>query len=220
MAVEELEAPRRPPVATVRIDAMEKAAGETKYTTDNVHEDALYVRVVRSPHPHALIRRVDGSSAEGVQGVVKVVTARDVPGSNYIGYVVPDRPLLCQDKVRFVGDSVALVVADTPESAELGVREVKVEYQELPAVLDPREALREGAPPIHPGGNLTARQLVRRGDAVKGLAEADFVLRGTYSTPVQEQAYLETEAALAYPRSRGVTVLGSMQNPFMVKKAV
>ncbi|MDG6988608.1 MAG: xanthine dehydrogenase family protein [Nitrososphaerota archaeon] len=220
MAVQELKAPRRPPVATTRLDALEKAAGETKYTGDNVHEEALYVRVVRSPHPHALIRHIDGSAAEKVQGVVRVVTARDVPGSNYIGYVVPDRPLLCHDKVRFVGDSVALVVADAPESAELGVREVKVGYEELPAVLDPREALREGAPAIHPGGNLTARQLVRRGDAAKALAEADFVLRGTYSTPVQEQAYLETEAALAYPRSKGVTVLGSMQNPFMVKKAV
>lgn len=218
MAVQELEEPARR--GTPRLDALEKVLGETKYTTDNVEEDALYLRVVRSPHPHARIRRVDVSKAGRVRGVVRVATARDVPGSNYIGYVVQDRPLLCHDKVRFAGDSVALVVADTPESAELGVQEVEVEYDELPAVFDPGEALRPGAPKVHPSGNLTARHFVRVGDAAKGLAEADHVLKGTYGTPVQEQAYLETEAAIAYPKEDGVAVLGSMQNPFMVKKAV
>ena len=199
---------------------MDKALGETKYTTDNVQEDALYVRVARSPHPHAIIKRIDTSRAERVQGVVRVATARDIPGSNYIGYVVQDRPVLCHDKVRFVGDNVALVVADTPESAELGVQAVSVEYEPLPAVFEASQAMRKGAPKIHPGGNLTASHFVRLGDAEVGLEKADFVLKGTYTTPVQEQAYLETEAALAYPRSEGMVVLGSMQNPFMVKKAV
>ncbi len=219
MTAQKLEEPIRR-LEVPRLDALEKALGETKYTTDNVEEDALYVRVVRSPHPHALIRRIDSSRAERVPGVVRIATARDIPGSNYIGYVVQDRPLLCHDKVRFVGDSVALVIADTSESAELGVQEVKVDYEELPAVFDPGEALKPGAPKIHPGGNLTARHFVRLGDAEEGLVRADFVVRGTYSTPIQEQAYLETEAALAYPKSDSMVVLGSMQNPFMVKKAM
>jgi len=216
----ELEEPVQRGAALLRTDALEKALGETKYTTDNVQDDALYLRLVRSPHPHALIKRIDASKAERVQGVLRVATARDVPGSNYIGYVVQDRPLLCVDKVRFVGDNVALVVGDTPESAELGVQAVNVEYEKLPAVFDPSEALQPGAPAIHPSGNLTARHFVRVGNAEKGLAKADHVVKGVYTTPVQEQAYLETEAALAYPRSEGVVVLGSMQNPFMVKKAV
>ena len=220
MASVALEEPVQHVVEIPRIDGLEKALGETKYTTDNVQEDALYVRVVRSPHPHALVRRIDTSRAERVQGVVRVATARDVPGSNYIGYVVQDRPLLCPDKVRFVGDSVAIVVADTPESAELGVQAVGVEYEKLPAVFDPGEALLPDAPQIHPSGNLTARHFVRVGDVKKGLVDADVVVKAVYSTPVQEQAYLETEAALAYPRTDGITVLGSMQNPFMVKKAV
>jgi CO/xanthine dehydrogenase Mo-binding subunit len=203
-----------------RIDALEKVTGETKYTTDNVQEEALYVRVVRSPHPHALIRRIDTGAAERIQGVARVATAKDVPGSNYIGYVVQDRPLLCSDRVRFVGDSVALVIADTPESAELGVQAVRIDYEQLPAVFDPKEALRKGAPAIHPAGNLTAAHLVNFGDAEKGLAKSDFVVKGVYKTPVQEHAYLETEAALAYPKKDGVVVLGSMQNPFMVKRAV
>jgi len=203
-----------------RTDALEKALGETRYTTDNIEEDALYVRVVRSPHPHALINRIDISKAERIQGVVRVATAKDVPGSNYIGYVVKDRPVLCHDKVRFSGDSVAIIIADTPESAEMGVQAVEVDYKELPAVFDATKALLPGAPAIHPAGNLTARHFVSVGDVEKGLAKADFVVKGTYSTPVQEQAYLETEAAIAYPKSDGVTVLGSMQNPFMVKKAV
>jgi CO/xanthine dehydrogenase Mo-binding subunit len=216
----ELEEPIQRIEEIPRVDALEKALGETKYTTDNVQEDALYLRVVRSPHPHALIKRIDTSNAEHVQGVLKVATARDVPGSNYIGYVVHDRPLLCHDRVRFVGDSVALVVADTPESAELGVQAVNVEYEKLPAIFDPSEALNPGAPTIHPSGNLTARRFVRKGDIEKGLSKSDFIVKGVYSTPVQEHAYLETEAALAYPKSDGVIVLGSMQNPFMVKKAV
>jgi nicotinate dehydrogenase large molybdopterin subunit len=218
LTAQELEEPT--PKEIPRLDALEKALGGTRYTTDYVQEDALYVRVVRSPHPHALIKRIDSSGAEQVQGVVRVATAKDVPGSNYIGYVVQDRPLLCHDRVRFAGDNVAFVVADTPEAAELGVQEVKVEYERLPAVFDASEALRPGAPKVHPGGNLIARHFVRLGDAGKALGKADFVVRGTYSTPVQEQAYLETEAALAYPREDGVEILGSMQNPFMVKKAV
>jgi CO/xanthine dehydrogenase Mo-binding subunit len=220
MISQELEEPIQRVTEIPRIDALEKALGETKYTTDNVHEDALYVRVVRSPHPHALIKRIDTSKAQQVQGVVWVATAKDVPGSNYIGYVVQDKPVLCHDKVRFIGDSVALVVADAPESAELGVRAVRVEYEELPAVFDSRLALLRDAPAIHPAGNLTASHFVRLGDVEKGLAKADFVVKGTYNTPVQEQAYLETEAALAYPTSDGMVVLGSMQNPFMVKRAV
>jgi CO/xanthine dehydrogenase Mo-binding subunit len=220
MTEQRLEEPALSTKGVARIDAFEKVAGETRYTTDNVQEDALYVRVVRSPHPHALIKRIDASAAEHVQGVVRVATARDVPGSNYIGYVVQDRPLLCQERARFVGDSVAIVVADTPESAELGVQAVRVDYEQLPAVFDPEQALRPGAPAIHPSGNLTAAHMVNFGDAERGLAKADFVVKGVYRTPVQEHAYLETEAALAYPKKDGVVVLGSMQNPFMVKKAV
>ncbi|HUH82365.1 MAG TPA: xanthine dehydrogenase family protein molybdopterin-binding subunit [Nitrososphaerales archaeon] len=220
MASVELEEPIQRAGQVRRVDALEKALGETKYTTDNVQQDALYLRVVRSPHPHALISQIDTSKAEHVQGVVRVLTAKHVPGSNYIGYVVQDRPLLCHDKVRFVGDQVALVVADTPESAELGVQAVDVHYDRLPAVFEPGDALKPGAPPIHPSGNLTASHFVRLGDVVKGLAMAGHVVKGVYTTPVQEQAYLETEAALAYPKAGGVVVLGSMQNPFMVKKAV
>jgi CO/xanthine dehydrogenase Mo-binding subunit len=220
MASAELVEPTQRVVEIPRIDALEKALGETKYTTDNVQQDALYLRVVRSPHPHALINRIDTTKAERVQGVVRVATAKHIPGSNYIGYVVQDRPLLCHDKVRFVGDSVALVVADTPESAELGVEAVDVKYERLPAIFEPADALKPGAPAIHPSGNLTAHHFVRFGNLDRGLAMADHVVRGVYSTPVQEHAYLETEAALAYPKSDGVVVLGSMQNPFMVKKAV
>ena len=220
MTAQELEEPASRMVGFPRIDAREKALGETRYTTDNVQEDALYVRVVRSPHPHAKIRRIDLSRAEQVPGVVRVATARDIPGHNYIGYVVQDRPILCHDKVRFVGDNVALVVANTPEAAEHGVQEVKVDYDVLQAVFDAGGALRPEAPLIHPGGNLTARHFVRVGDAAAALSKADFMVNGTYSSPVQAQAYLETEAALAYRKADGVTVVGSMQNPFMVKKAV
>ena len=113
-----------------------------------------------------------------------------------------------------------MIVAETPEAAELGVHAVKVDYEPLPAVLDPQEALRDGAVKIHETGNFLDHYFVRKGDVEDGFRKADFVVKGTYQTPIQEQAYLETEAALAYPTADGITVLGSLQCPFAVEKAV
>ena len=152
--------------------------------------------------------------------MVRVITAADIPGSKNFGAFVQDQPVLCYDKVRFIGDPVALVVAETPESAEGGVRAVEVQYEKLPAVFDPKESL-SGKGMIHERGNLLDRTIVSKGDVTRGLEEADFVVSGTYSTPMQEQAYLETEAALAQKETDGsVTVVGCMQAPFVVEHAV
>ncbi|HUK50516.1 MAG TPA: molybdopterin cofactor-binding domain-containing protein, partial [Terriglobales bacterium] len=202
-----------------RVDALEKVLGKTKYTTDLIDQEVLYLRLVRSPHAHATVNRIDVSSAEKINGVVKVVTGKDVPGANEVGFFIQDQPLFCDKKVRFIGDAVAMVIAETPEAAEVGMRAVKVEYSPLPAVFDPEEALREGAVKIHEKGNLLDHYFVKKGNVEDGFREADFIIKGTYHTPVQEQAYLETEAALAYPTPEGITVLGSLQCPFAVEKA-
>ncbi|HKM50878.1 MAG TPA: hypothetical protein VJZ75_06840, partial [Candidatus Bathyarchaeia archaeon] len=146
-----------------RTDALGKVLGETKYTTD-MAQDALYLRTVRSPHPHAIVTAIDISQAMKVTGVVRVLTAKDVTGSNDIGFFIQDQPLFCDRKVRFVGDAVAMVVADSPESAELGVEAVRVNYQTLPGVFNPEEALREDAPKIHEKGNVLDRYFVRKGN--------------------------------------------------------
>ena len=212
---------KEPQKETRRIDGLDKVLGLTKYTTDLAVDDVLYVRVARSPFAHALLKKIDKTSAEKIGGIVRVVTAEDVPGSKNFGAFVQDQPLLCYDKARFIGDPVALVVGETPEAAEMGVRALQVEYETLPGLFDPVESMREGAVKIHEKGNLIETHIVKKGDVEKGLNEADYVLTGTYRTPVQEQAYLETEAALAYkPSDDSITVVGCMQAPFVVEHAV
>ena len=203
-----------------RVDALAKVLGRTRYTTDIIDQESLYLRIVRSPYPHATIKRIDVSEAEKIGRVVRVVTAKDVPGANEVGFFIQDQPLFCDKKVRFVGDAVAMVVAETPEAAELGTQAVRVDYEEMPAVYDPEAALSNGAVKIHEKGNLLDRYFVRKGYVEDGFRRADIVVKGTYQTPVQVQAYLETEAALAYPTQDGITVLGSLQCPFAVEKAV
>jgi CO/xanthine dehydrogenase Mo-binding subunit len=203
-----------------RVDALEKVLGRTRYTTDIIDQEVLYLRIIRSPHAHATIKGTDLSAAENVPGVVKVVTAKDVPGANEVGFFIQDQPLFCDKKVRFIGDAVAMVIAETPEAAELGMQAVKVDYDPLPAVFDPDEALRDGAVKLHEKGNQLDHYFVKKGNVDEGFRQADIIIKGTYQTPIQEQAYLETEAALAYPTQDGITVLGSLQCPFAVEKAV
>jgi len=203
-----------------RVDALGKVLGKTRYTTDMIDHEVLYIRIVRSPYAHAIVKKIDVSASEKIAGVVRVLTAKDVPGANEVGFFIQDQPLFCDKKVRFVGDAVAMVVAETPEAAELGIQAVKVDYEELPALFDPQEALRDGAIKIHDKGNLLDSYFVKKGDVEDGFRHAEIIIRGTYETPVQEQAYLETEAALAYPTEDGITVLGSLQCPFAVEKAV
>ena len=137
-----------------------------------------------------------------------------------MGFFIQDQPLFCDKKVRFIGDAVSMVIAETPEAAELGVKAVEVDYEPLPAVFDPEDALRDGAVKIHEKGNFLDSYFVQKGDIEEGFRKADIIVKGRYQTPVQEQAYLETEAALAYPTREGITVLGSLQCPFAVEKAV
>ena len=203
-----------------RTDALEKVTGRIKYTTDMIEQEALYLRVVRSTLPHAVIKQIDVSQAVKIDGVERVLTAKDVPGANEVGFFIQDQPLFCNNKVRFVGDAIAMVVADSPEAAELGVQEVRVDYEQLPGIFDPKQALETGAIQIHEKGNLLDHHFVKKGDILEGFRKADVVVKGTYKTPIQEQAYLETEAALAYPTGDGITVVGSMQCPFAVEKAV
>jgi CO/xanthine dehydrogenase Mo-binding subunit len=204
-----------------RVDALDKVLGRTKYTTDLKAEDVLYVRVVRSPHAHAILKSIDKPSAEELPGVVKVVTAADIPGTNSIGLLAQDQPLLATDKVRFIGDAVALVVADNPEAAESGVNALRVDYELLAGLFDPEKAVQEGAEKIHPSGNIIDTHVIKKGDVAKGFAESDYTVKGVYRTPMQEHAYLETEAALAYNMGEdGIMVVGCMQGPFVVEHAV
>jgi CO/xanthine dehydrogenase Mo-binding subunit len=180
-----------------RADALDKATGRALYAADLAVDGMLHALALRSPHAHAEVVRIDTDRAGLLPGVEAILTARDVPGENSYGRKLKDQPVLADARVLQVGDPVALVVATTPEAAAAALSMIEVEYRQLPAVPTPDAALADGAPRIHPGGNLLAENWLRSGDIAEGFARADVVVENTYTTPWNEHAYLEPEAALA-----------------------
>ena len=181
-----------------QILSSKKAAGKLKYPSDIYLENMLWGVVVRSKYPHAVIKRIDTTKAENFPGVVKVLTWRDIPGENGFGIVVHDQPALCKDKVRYVGDAVALIAAETREIAEKARELVEVEYEPLPVVKDPILAMSEDSPKVHEKGNIHLHTVINKGDIDKGFGEADLIIENEYRTGRQEHAYLETESGVAY----------------------
>ncbi|HHX87025.1 MAG TPA: molybdopterin-dependent oxidoreductase, partial [Firmicutes bacterium] len=180
------------------------ACGTAKYTADIIIPGALELAAVRSPHAHALIKKIDYSAAEKMPGVVGVMTARDIKGTNRLLMTIDDRPVLCEDKVRFIGDPVAVVVAETREQALEAARAVKVEYELLPALDSPQKALAEGAVQVHDKWpNFCYSKPLVRGDAKKAIKESAAVIESRFTTQINHQAPLETEASAAYLEGEG-----------------
>lgn len=194
-----------------RSDALDKAMGRALYAADLAVDGMLYARTLRSPHPHAEVVHIDTERARLVRGVQAILTARDIPGENSYGRKVKDQPVLVDTRVRQEGDPVALVVATSPEAAATALSMIEVEYRQLPAVLTPDDALADDAPRIHPDGNLVAEHWLRSGDIAEGFARADVVVENTYTTPWNEHAYLEPEAALAFWEGDTLVVRTSTQ---------
>ncbi|MCC6312695.1 MAG: xanthine dehydrogenase family protein [Thermomicrobiales bacterium] len=170
----------------------------------------LHLKVVFAGRPSARIRSIDASEALAAPGVVAVLTAADVP-YNAFGLIERDQPVLCSDVVRFQGDKVALVVAESAEAATIGARRVRVDYDDLPGVFDPFAALEPGAPLVHAarGTNLLHRLPIRKGDVAAGFAAADLVLEGEFTTTWQEHAFLQPEAGVAWVDDDGRVVVES-----------
>ncbi|MCX8024007.1 MAG: xanthine dehydrogenase family protein molybdopterin-binding subunit [Thermanaerothrix sp.] len=200
-----------------RVDAVAKVKGEALYPGDFNFPNQTYMKILFANRPHARIRSIDVSEALRMEGVIAVFTAADVPVNEY-GLIMPDQPVLCgpgsskpfADRVRFIGDQVALVVAESESLAEKALHAIRVDYEDLPVVTDPREAMKEGAPLLHPdkGSNVFCRYRIRKGDVEKAFAQADVIVEGYYETPFQEHAYLQPEAGVAYIDEEGrVTVV-------------
>jgi nicotinate dehydrogenase large molybdopterin subunit len=194
-----------------RIDTPSKVAGRLKYAGDMTMPGMLHVQVLRSPHAHARIVSIDTSAAEAIDGVEGVITCADVPGEDGFGVFVNDQPVMARGKVRYVGEAVAAVAAEDPLTARRALAAIKVVYEALPAVFDPDEAMRSGAPVLHDYApdNITKHIPIRVGDAEKGFASSDLVLEEIYSTQAIEHAYLEPEAGLSYVDHDGVVVVVS-----------
>jgi CO/xanthine dehydrogenase Mo-binding subunit len=218
--------------SATRIDARAKVTGEARYPGDFVMEDMLHAKILFAGRPHARVLSIDSAEAEEVPGVVAVFTAADVPMNEY-GLQTADQPVLCgpgsarpgADVVRFIGDQVAMVVAETERAAARARDLIQVEYEDLPAVTDPFEALEPDAPQLHPHrrpseihpelsieGNIISHHQIRKGDMETGWEAADVVVEGEYRTPAQEHAYLQPEAGLSYVDDKGrVTVVAAGQ---------
>ncbi|HVP40204.1 MAG TPA: xanthine dehydrogenase family protein molybdopterin-binding subunit [Candidatus Saccharimonadales bacterium] len=204
-----------------RVDAWGKVTGRAKYAEDYNLAHQLTGRVLRAAHPHARILRIDTSRAERLPGVAAVLTARDIPGSKVFGVVTANQAILAEDRVRHLGDGVALVAAESREVADRALGLIRVEYEPLPVVSDPEAAMRPDAPRIHGEDNVFVRHQVSRGDVRKGFAEAEIVLERRFRTQFVEHAYLEPEAVLAEPAEHGgVRVTGSIQNLFSSRRSV
>ncbi|MBS7638713.1 xanthine dehydrogenase family protein [Candidatus Bathyarchaeota archaeon] len=207
--------------SVARVDALDKALGRAMFTADYISREAVVVKVLRSTEPHARIKGIDYGEALKVPGVLAVLTASVVPGENQIGYALPDQPLLNDRKVHYIGDPIALVCALDEVAASEGLEAVRVEYEPLKPLFDIDSSLEAGAEPIHEGGNIATTTRIRKGDIERGFTEAEVVVEETYETPYQEHMCLEPEAAYAIPEGVGkVTVIGTMQSPFLVREKV
>ena len=210
-----------------------KVSGQTVYAADVKLSGLLWAKILRSPHPHARVRRVDVSRAEKVPGVCAIITGADVEGF-LIGKQIRDMPVLCWDKVRFIGDRVAAVAAETVDAAEEAIHLIEVDYELLPAVFDPLEAMAPTAPKLHDDvadydgapkkllatdlHNGLTRLQWKKGDVEKGFREADLVLEHTFITPARHQGYLEPHAATVAIEPDGrIQVWASVKNPFGVR---
>jgi CO/xanthine dehydrogenase Mo-binding subunit len=193
--------------SVVRRDGAGKVTGETKFFSDMSVPKMLYAKVARSKYPHALIKRISTEKAEAVPGVVAVLTHRDVLGLNGFGILLPDQPVLCNDKVRYLGDAIAVVAAENLEAAEKSAQLVEVDYDPLPVVSDPVEAMKPDAPKVHEKGNVLRHSIVRVGDVQKAFREAAVVVENTYRTGRQMHMFLEVEAGLGMLDDEGRIVL-------------
>jgi len=193
--------------SVVRRDGAGKVTGETKFFSDMSLPKMLYAKVARSKYPHALIKRISTEKAEAVPGVVAVLTHKDVPGLNGFGIILPDQPVLCNDKVRYLGDAIAVVAAENLEAAEKAAQLVEVDYDPLPVVSDPVEAMKPDAPKVHEKGNVLRHATVRVGDVQKAFREAAVVVENTYRTGRQMHMFLEVEAGLGMLDDQGRIVL-------------
>ncbi len=219
----------------IRLDAKEKVTGAAAYADDlQFGPGLLYARICRSPHPHALIKKIDVSAAKALPGVKAVVTGHDVNGM--LGLYLIDREIFCTERVRYVGDAVAGVAAISEEIAEKAVSLIRVEYEVLPPVLDPEYGATPEAPLVHPklgeypvlnfifpkpGTNIANHFRVRKGDADAAFKECDAIIERKYRVPHIQHVPIETHVAVAkWDESDNITLWGSSQSPFAQRNLI
>jgi xanthine dehydrogenase molybdenum-binding subunit len=207
-----------------RIDALPKVTGEAQYTVDLKMPGMLVGKILRSPHPHAIIKSIDTNAAKRLNGVRAVITAEDVPGNTFSFYQwLADKHILCNKKVRYVGDEVAAVAAVDADTAEEAMDLIRVDYEPLPAVFDVEAALEPGAPLVHDDKESNATWSVDRlfGDPDKALLECDFVVEGKYVTHQVAHSCMETSNCVAkWDTNDRLTIWTNTQAPHTQRQEV
>jgi len=197
-----------------RVDALGKTVGATVYAGDFSMPQMLHAKVFRSTQPSARIKRLDVSKAQALPGVVCVLTAEDLPGGKLVTDMPgqtgqkrragSDAPVMATARVRFVGEAIALVAAETLDIAERALEMIDIEYEPLPGVFDPVEAMKPGAPVVYEPDNIVSRWKIRKGDVEAGFAVADEIVENTFCVPFIDHAYIEPEAGVAWVDERDV----------------
>ena len=194
------------------LECSERVTGQTLYIDDLCFPNVLVGRILRSAHPHARIIAVHTEAALAIRGVRAVVTGRDFPKK--YGLMIPDETVLAVDKVRYVGDEVAAVAAETEEAAEQAIDAITVDYEPLPAVFDPEAAMQTNAPLVHENvsKNITIEYHIQRGDAQTAFAASDCVIEQQFKTQMQHQGYMEPYSCVVSPEGGRLTVWAPVQD--------
>ena len=217
----------------IRVDAFDKVTGRTKYYEDMIPAEALYVRIKHAEIAHGYVKKIDTEAAEKIPGVVKVLTCFDVPDRPFptAGHPwsmdpshqdVADRLLLNQH-VRYWGDDIAVVIAEDEVSASQGISALKVEYEELPFVLDVLKAMEPGAPQLHEKypNNILKHTSMTKGDYKKAIEEPGLIkVEGWYDTPTVQHCHIENHGCFAYEENGRMTVVTSTQIPHIIRRVV
>ena len=214
----------------IRTDSLAKVTGSAKYTGDvwMKRKDMLYAKAKFPPFGRAKIISIDTSKAEKLPGVIAVMTAKDLPGFNGYGGVIPDKPVIAEDMVRYEGDPVALVAAESKKIAEEAIELITVQYERVPAFDEPEDMVSPDAPlffaednPFHKN-NISDDQTLKKGDVDKAIEEADVVIDNWYRTPLVDHAYMEPDAAIAEvdPMQGGITIYSPQHAVQLAKRAM
>ncbi len=181
-----------------KVDAQDKVTGKAQYSDDIYFDDMLYLKIKRATYPHAYLRRIDISKAQKIPGVVKIITAADIPEVKNFGLIIKDQPVLIGigRKMRYMGDALAIVIAESKEIASKAVKLIEVEVEKLEVISDPLRAMEKDAPLIHQDSNILATHYLEKGDVKKGFTQADVIVENEYKTSFLDQVPLQIEAGI------------------------
>jgi len=207
----------------LRPDAVEKVTGKAIFTDDLVFEGMLYAKAKRAMIPHGFLKKLDISKAVALPGVVAVLTAEDIPAEHNHGLVIYDWPVMVGigERVRYVGDTIAIIAAATQEIAEQASALIEAEFDLQPVITNPVQARQEGVPQLHEKGNLLKHIKVRKGDMEAGFAEAEVILEHTFHTPATDHAFIEPECSIGVPLPDGrMEIYVGSQIPYQDREQV